>query len=122
MSRADALCFNTHDPFPEREEIGAKFVSGPNASIDTSPGNSETLSTKKSDADFSLFLDFGGWSGIFTRSNAFLVAFSVVTLPNIVVNPSISKFGVWKAISIATVSSRYQPRKQKAQLHPTFDK
>lgn len=38
----------------------AKLVRGPNASIDTSPGYSDTLSTKNSDALFSIFLDFGG--------------------------------------------------------------
>lgn len=37
----------------------AKFVNGPNASIDTSPGYSETISTKNSDAGFSIFLDLG---------------------------------------------------------------
>lgn len=37
----------------------ARLVSGPSASIDTSPGYSDTLSTRNSDADFSIFLEFG---------------------------------------------------------------
>lgn len=34
-------------------------MSGPSASIDTSPGYSDTLYTRNSDADFSIFLEFG---------------------------------------------------------------
>ena len=45
----------------------AKFVSGPSASIDISPGYWETLSTKNSDADMSTFFDLG--SGKFTLPN-----------------------------------------------------
>lgn len=45
----------------------AKFVSGPSASIDTSPGYSETFSTKNSEALFSCFFAFGG--GILTFPN-----------------------------------------------------
>lgn len=47
-----------------KQLTNAKFVRGPNASIDTSPGYSETFSTKNSDADFSIFLDFGGGRNI----------------------------------------------------------
>lgn len=38
----------------------AIFVRGPNASMETSPGYSETLSTKNSGADLSHFTDLGG--------------------------------------------------------------
>lgn len=38
----------------------ATFVSGPRASTDTSPGNSDTFSTRNSDALFSIFLIVGG--------------------------------------------------------------
>lgn len=38
----------------------AKFVKGPKASIETSPGYSETLLTKNSDAVFSDFFDLDG--------------------------------------------------------------
>lgn len=43
----------------EIQRTNAKFVNGPSASIDTSPGYSETFSTKNSDADLSFFLEFG---------------------------------------------------------------
>lgn len=36
------------------------FVRGPSARIDTSPGYSETLSTRNSEAFFSIFFLFGG--------------------------------------------------------------
>jgi len=38
----------------------ARLVSGPSASIDTSPGYSETLSTKNSEALLPIFFAFGG--------------------------------------------------------------
>lgn len=38
----------------------AIFVRGPKASIETSPENSETVSTKNSGADLSHFPDLGG--------------------------------------------------------------
>lgn len=40
-----------------------------------------------------------------TRSNAFLVASFVVTLPKTVVKPKISSPGVWNAIKMAMLSS-----------------
>lgn len=43
----------------------AKFVRGPSASMDTSPGYSETLSTKNSEALFSIFFAFGGGRNAF---------------------------------------------------------
>lgn len=43
----------------------AKFVSGPSASTDTSPGYSETFSTKNSEALFSILLAFGGGRNMF---------------------------------------------------------
>lgn len=43
----------------------AKFVNGPSTSMDTSPGYLETISTKNSDAFFSIFLDFGGGKEMF---------------------------------------------------------
>lgn len=43
-----------------------------------------------------------------TKINAFRVASFVVTFPNMVVKPNISTSGVWNAINIAMLSSRYQ--------------
>lgn len=43
----------------------AKFVRGPRASIDISPGNSDTFSTKNSDADLSNFSVVGGFKFMF---------------------------------------------------------
>lgn len=41
------------------------FVKGPSARIDTSPGYSETLSTRNSAAFFSIFFVFGGGRNTF---------------------------------------------------------
>lgn len=43
----------------------AKFVRGPNARIDIPPGFWDTVSTKNSDAVFSIFLPFGNGKNIF---------------------------------------------------------
>lgn len=45
----------------------AKFVSGPSASTDTSPGNSETFSTKNSATLFSILLVLGGGKKVFPK-------------------------------------------------------
>lgn len=47
------------------ELTSAKFVKGPRASIDTSPGYSETISTKNSEAFFSIFFLSGGGRNMF---------------------------------------------------------
>lgn len=45
----------------------AMFVRGPNTRIDTSPGYSETLSTKNSAAPFSIFFAFGEGRNTFPK-------------------------------------------------------
>lgn len=51
----------------EEEHTNATFVRGPKASTETSPGNSETLSTKNSAALWSIFLLVGSERSMFPR-------------------------------------------------------
>lgn len=54
-----------------------------------------------------------------TRSKALRVASSVVTLPNIAVNPKISNSGDWNAINMAILSSVNNFKKGHFSLHVT---